>query len=215
MTTEAWLLLSLTLLAGAASPGPSLALVVHTTLSHGRLAGLNIALAHGFGVGLYALLIVLGLGEVLSRTSWVMGMLQFGGVIFLIYLSFLMIRGGFTELGKGNDKIGAFSPHPSAQLSSQWSYLRDGFLIVFLNPKVLIFFLAIFSQFLESAQTISTQLAAAGLAAGIDGLWYALVAMLMSVPGMTSAGAKFSGYLNLVFGMFLGGVAAWLAFSMI
>ena len=83
MSAETWLLLSLTLFAGAASPGPSLALVVRTALAHGRLAGVIVALAHGLGVGLYAFLIVVGVAEVISLTSWAMGALQIGGVIFL------------------------------------------------------------------------------------------------------------------------------------
>ena len=61
-----------------------------------------------------------------------------------------------------------------------WRYAKDGFLIVFLNPKIMIFFLAVFSQFLTPEQSLFTQFTAATLASVIDGLWYALVAVLVS-----------------------------------
>lgn len=215
MTTETWLLLSLTLFAGAASPGPSLALVVRTALNYGRLAGLVVALAHGLGVGLYALLIVVGVAEAISRTSWAMGALQLGGVIFLAYLSSLMIRGGIASTRQAADYDLA-SPGPYLAAETYYRrFLREGFLIVFLNPKVLVFFLAIFSQFLTTTQSLTTQLAAASLAAIIDGLWYALIALLISVPAVNSVLARFSGYLDIGFGLCLAGVAAWLAYSLV
>lgn len=215
MTTETWLLLSLTLFAGAASPGPSLALVVRTALNYGRLAGLVVALAHGLGVGLYALLIVVGVAEAISRTSWAMGALQLGGVIFLAHLSSLMIRGGMASTRQAADYDLA-SPGPYLAAETHYRrFLREGFLIVFLNPKVLVFFLAIFSQFLTTSQSLTTQLAAASLAAIIDGLWYALIALLISVPAANSVLARFSGYLDIGFGLCLAGVAAWLAYSLV
>ena len=48
MTDVTWVLLAATLLAGAASPGPSLALVLRGSLLGGQAAGLMTAVAHGF-----------------------------------------------------------------------------------------------------------------------------------------------------------------------
>ena len=215
MNTETWLLLSLTLLAGAASPGPSMALVVRTSLAHGRLAGLSVALGHGFGVGLYALLTVLGVAEAISHSSYVLGAVQVGGIVFLVYLCFAMMRGGLVALRENTDPQ-LDRPDKHAEIcADNASHFRNGFLIVFLNPKVLIFFLAIFSQFLAPTQVITTQLAAAGLAAIIDGFWYGLIAILISVSGVSKALASFSGYLEIGFGLCLGGVALWMALSFI
>ena len=215
MSVETWLLLSLTLFAGAASPGPSLALVVRTVLAHGRLAGVIVALAHGLGVGLYAFLIVVGVAEVISRTYWAMDALQIGGVIFLAYLSSLMIRGGIASIGQPADEDMAAPNMNKVELPHLVTFFREGFLIVFLNPKVLVFFLAIFSQFLTPTQSPATQFAAAGLAATIDGLWYALIASLVSVSAVYRALSRFAGYLDVGFGLCLCGVATWMAVSLI
>ena len=219
MTTETWLLLSLALFAGATSPGPSLALVVRTALTRGRLAGLAVAVSHGLAVGFYAFLLVLGVGEAINSASWVMGVLQAGGVFFLVYLSVMMIRGGFAATRQINDQdrgpsqyVGELSNGaPSLDISD----FRAGFLIAFLNPKVLVFFLAIFSQFLTPEQPLGTKLSAAGLAAAIDALWYVGIALLISVPGVSSAFGRLSGPLDIGFGLFLGCVALWMGVSLI
>ena len=52
MSLEQWLLMVLLLLAGAASPGPSLALVSRTTIQGGVKLGLLASLGHGLALSL-------------------------------------------------------------------------------------------------------------------------------------------------------------------
>ena len=91
-----WLLLGLTLFAGAASPGPSLALVLRSTVGAGRHAGVLVALAHGIGVWLYALAVVFGIAAVLLHMPPLMLAVQLGGAVFLLYLGTQMMRGGLA-----------------------------------------------------------------------------------------------------------------------
>ena len=171
-----WLLLGVTLFAGAASPGPSLALVLRSTVSAGRHAGVLVALAHGIGVWLYALAVVFGVAAVLLHMPSLMLAVQLGGVIFLLYLGAQMMRGGLAA--SENNPEDTADP---ASVRSSGQHLLDGFLIVFLNPKIMVFFLAVFSQFLTPQQSIETQVLAATLAGLVDGLWYGLVAVMVSL----------------------------------
>ena len=171
-----WLLLGATLFAGAASPGPSLALVLRSTVSAGRHAGVLVALAHGIGVWLYALAVVFGVAAVLLHMPSLMLAVQLGGVIFLLYLGAQMMRGGLAA--SENNPEDTADP---ASVRSSGQHLLDGFLIVFLNPKIMVFFLAVFSQFLTPQQSIETQVLAATLAGLVDGLWYGLVAVMVSL----------------------------------
>ena len=97
MSDVSWVLLAATLLAGAASPGPSLALVLRGSLFGGQSAGLVIALAHGIGVWLYAMAVVLGVATVLLHIDWIMLMVQVLGAVFLCYLGTMMIRSGVAS----------------------------------------------------------------------------------------------------------------------
>ena len=64
MTLITWLLLASACLAGAASPGPSIALLSKTVLDGGRRAGVIFGLAHGLGIFFYAFLVAFGLSVV-------------------------------------------------------------------------------------------------------------------------------------------------------
>ena len=210
MDGTTWFLLGLTLFAGAASPGPSLALVVRSALKAGRPAGLLVALAHGIGVWLYALAVVFGVAAVLLHFPWLMLVVQLIGVLFLMYLGGRMIRGGLTA---DEDNTEALSARTAAR--SHGRYVTDGFLIVFLNPKILVFFLAVFSQFLTSAQSLQTQVAAATLAGFIDGLWYGLIATLVSLGPFGVLLQRHSAKIDLFFGAALLVISLWILFRLL
>ncbi len=55
MDTQFWLSVTLACLFGAMSPGPSLAVIIATSVTQNRAAGLLAAVSHGLTVGLYAL----------------------------------------------------------------------------------------------------------------------------------------------------------------
>ena len=63
-----------------------------------------------------------------------------------------------------------------------FEYFRNGFLIVFLNPKIAAFYLAIFSQFLDAASNFEHKFLIVVTATVIDGLWYILLTFVIAVP---------------------------------
>ena len=206
MSSDSWILLILTLFAGAASPGPSLALVMRTAISNGRRAGVLVAVAHGIGVWLYALAVALGIASILFRVVWGMTAVQLMGVLFIAYLGISMIRGGLKTLQHGKQDSGDTA---NTTIRSHYlTHIRDGFFIVFFNPKIVIFFLAVFSQFLSAGQSIATQIAAATLAGALDAAWYALVAVIVSTGQIAKRIRAYAGHFDIGFGFLLCGVAS-------
>jgi threonine/homoserine/homoserine lactone efflux protein len=53
-------------------------------------------------------------------------------------------------------------------------------MIAFFNPKILIFFVAIFSQFIKTDMSIADRLIIAIMAGIIDTTWYVLVALMLA-----------------------------------
>ena len=215
MTPDLWLLLALTLFAGAASPGPSVALVIRTSLVYGRSGGVLVGLAHGLGVWLYALAVVLGVATLLVGNPWLLSSIQIAGIVFLAYLGLVMLRGGWVAMRAAEPQEQAPIASSDTEQRSSISYLRDGFLIVFLNPKIVVFFMAIFSQFLNAEQTLATQLAAASLAGIIDAIWYVLVALLMSSAVIADRLQRYSGPIDILFGLLLLAVASVILIGML
>ena len=170
-----WLILAMVCLAGAASPGPSVILLINSVIKDGRKAGVAFGIAHGLGIFVYSALVASGLIILLSVAPWFSISLEFAGLLFLLWLSISMIKNSFQKVpldGSGSDPI-------SAPLLE---YVRNGFLIVFLNPKIAAFYLAIFSQFLDGAANFEHKFLMVVTATVIDGLWYILLTFVIAVP---------------------------------
>lgn len=167
MTLTLWLSLATVCTLGAMSPGPSLALVIRNTVQGGMSRGVATAVGHGLGIALYALLVAMGLGLVITQTPALFEAIRYAGAAFLIYLAWQAIKPKAT---------------PSPETPNRDPYRRyqgfiGGFLVAFLNPKIAIFFLALFSQFVQEGAPWRDKLIMMATAGGIDALWYALVAL--------------------------------------
>ena len=170
MTPAAWISVATICVLGAASPGPSLAVVVRHTVSGSRARGLGCALAHGVGVGLYALLTAVGLAAVIVAHPPVYRAIAAAGALYLAWLGYGALRNG------ASGTIPADAP-PAGGVAAA---ARDGFSIAFLNPKIAVFFLALFSQFV-GPETGAVDAAVLSLTAlTIDATWYTLVAVTLS-----------------------------------
>lgn len=165
---HSWLLLAGLCLLGAMAPGVSLAVVTHHTLHGSWRAGVSAALAHCLGVGFYATATVAGLAALLHQFPQLTTVIRIAGSLFLIGLALKSWRAA----------TGPTPPPTHAPAHGRAA--RDGFLIAFLNPKVALFFLALFSQFVDPGMTIGARVQVAGTAVLIDGGWYSLVAVALA-----------------------------------
>jgi threonine/homoserine/homoserine lactone efflux protein len=170
MTTGLWLTVVSICVLGAMSPGPSLAVVLKQTLSGGRKTGLVAAVMHGVGIGFYALLCISGIGLIITTSPILFQALQWAGAAYLVWLGIKGLR------ARAVDNAGLADP-PTTH-----SAARDGFLVVFLNPKVAVFFIALFSQVIGSDTSTLEKLAYAATALVIDMAWYVIVAWMFSNP---------------------------------
>ena len=204
MTLADWYILALVCLAGAASPGPSWILLINSVVKDGHKAGIAFGIAHGFGIFVYATLVVSGLIILLSVAPWFSIALELTGLLFLLWLSFSMIKNSFQEpsIDAGTSDM------VSAPLLESF---RNGFLIVFLNPKIAAFFLAIFSQFLNAASNLQSKFILVATATLVDGLWYILLTFVIAIPKFTNfvkiseKKIEFSlGFLLFIFSIVLG-----------
>jgi threonine/homoserine/homoserine lactone efflux protein len=201
MTLSAWLSLAAICTMGAMSPGPSLALVMRNTLSGSRSHGVLTAVAHGLGVGLYAFLTAAGLAVLVTRSETLFDLVRYCGAAFLVYL-------GLKALLHGTPAAAALSQGGQPGLNARVQALRDGFLMAFLNPKLAVFFVALFSQFVQANAPLTEKTLMALLAALIDTIWYVLVALALSHSAVLEKLRSRMQLLDRLFGIVLIGVAA-------
>jgi len=167
MGWEAFLSLFVVCCIGAASPGPSLVVIMrHSRL--GRRQGVVAALGHGVAVLIYALLVVFGLYSVLTAFPKLIPMMQLVGAIWLLKIAYGLIFSSSDSVQEPSVKAN----HLGAGI--------DGFAIAFFNPKIALFMLALFSQWLYAGQPLAEKLVMGLIAGGVDALWYVLVAVCFS-----------------------------------
>ena len=123
------------------TPGPDIIYVMTRGMAQGRRAAL--AAAAGFGLGNFAhtLFAVLGLSALLMASATAFQIVKWAGALYLIYLGVQMIRHAASAMGTAG-----------AAPMSGWAVFRQSILANMLNPKVAIFFLAFFPQFIHPAQ---------------------------------------------------------------
>ena len=166
-----WVQFAAICLIGAMSPGPSMALIIRNSIKYGRLSGILFSLGHSIGIGIYATVSVLGLQFILINNLFLFNAIQFCGSVFLLILGILFLRDTAHNLSLENEQKNVNS-------------FMQGFAISILNPKILIWFAAIFSQFIEISSTNFVKLAMVLIASSIDGLWYIILTIVVTGFGL-------------------------------
>lgn len=166
-----WIQFALICIVGAMSPGPSMALIIRNSIKYGRVSGLLSSVGHAIGIGIYASISVVGLQLILINNIFVFNTIQFCGSIFLLILGILFLKNSGEKLSLEDDQ---------KNLNS----FIQGFAISILNPKILIWFTAIFSQFIEASSTSITKLTMVFMASSIDGIWYIIVTIVVTGFGL-------------------------------
>lgn len=172
MSFSVWLALLAVCCLGAMSPGPSLAMVVRHTLGGGRGAGIACAWAHALGIGVYALITLLGLALAMKEAPLLFNGIALIGALYLMWMGW----GALNSKGGMQDKLAA------GKVSTLSEAARDGIAISLFNPKILLFFLALFSQFVMASSALEGKAIIVLTPLVVDGLWYTLVALMLSHP---------------------------------
>lgn len=194
MSEFEWTQLVVLCVAGAASPGLSWVLITQMSVQNGVGAGIRGALGHGLGITLFALATVLGLSWVLQWMPNLSIGLHGLGIGLLVYFSVQLWRHSAAPVH------GALTAH-----SGFWV----GMAMALINPKVLVFFVAIFAPYAERSTVITERLLMGGLAGLIDAAVYIGVAIAASSARTLLYGARLKWLNRAVSGLLMAG-AMWL-----
>ncbi|MGE5087864.1 MAG: LysE family translocator [Candidatus Levyibacteriota bacterium] len=124
------------------TPGPNLLYLISRTLCQGKGAGLVSLAGTTSGFVVHIVAASLGLSAVLIAVPVMFDAVRFAGAAYLLWLAFDSVR----SRGVGLFAPRALAPEPPAKL------YRTGLLTSILNPKVALFYLALFPQFIVPAQ---------------------------------------------------------------
>ena len=202
MTFFLWYQFALVCLLGAMSPGPSLALIIRNSISYNRMSGIIASVAHGLGICVYATVTVIVLEFILRNSETIFFVIQICGSLFLVILGLIFI------LKKNNEK-----QIETSQIHS--SSFAQGFIIAIINPKILIWFTAIYSQFIDINATFLNKTILVLTPSIIDTVWYSLVAILVTGYGLKEILNKNKFVIQKIIGILLILIAFSLIYSLI
>lgn len=121
-----------------ATPGPDTAYIVGRSIAQGRIAGLVSVAGISTGCCLHAIALAAGLSALLATSAFAFTAVKLAGGIYLIYLGLRMLMAGAHE--KESSQMGSATKSLPTVF---WQALVTNLL----NPKVILFFLSFFPQF--------------------------------------------------------------------
>lgn len=147
MLLSTWLLFVAVALVSIASPGPAFLVAVRNGMAGGAKRVALSSLGNITGLLILASAAVLGLGVVLNASEVLFNLLKLGGTAYLIYLGIRQWRSNTSF---------AVSTSP-AKPTPRWRTVSEGILVAMSNPKALLFFTALFPQFLDTQRALLPQ----------------------------------------------------------
>jgi homoserine/homoserine lactone efflux protein len=142
VSIEFWILYATTVLIASLVPGPSMLLA----LTHGTKFGAKRTIATAAGNTtasfLQAVVAIAGLGAILTASGAVFQMIKWAGAVYLIYIGVKSWLNADTQF---NTQVNAGQPDKLSLPKMFW----QAFFVAIGNPKAIIFFTALFPQFIN------------------------------------------------------------------
>ena len=155
-------------LLGAMSPGPSMAVVIHNAIFKGRYNGILTSIGHGIGIAIYATFAVLGLGIIIETNIFIFNSLKILSIIFLIFIGMKSILNKEKLILEKKD------------VKEKTISFLQGFSISILNPKILVWFIAIYSQFMSINNELIFNIYLVTIAGIVDAFWYIFLTLAVT-----------------------------------
>lgn len=124
----------------AISPGPDNIFVLMQSVVHGKKYGLATIIGLMTGCIVHTIFVAVGISTIIKENNTIFSVIKILGAVYLLYLAYKVITGG-SEISMSTEKIDKKTP---------FQLFKIGFIMNVLNPKVTLFFLALFPGFLFS-----------------------------------------------------------------
>lgn len=182
------------------SPGPNGVLIAKTVPTSGKSAG--IANIGGFATAFYVhgALSIFGISIILVQSAQLFLMVKIAGALYLIWIGLKALRDAYKGV-KAPAKVA-----PARRTRTHAVAFGEGFLTNALNPKVSMFYLAAFPQFIPSTGgSMEAAFMLVSVHVLINIIWFGAVIILMSRMTSVAKGVKFQRWLKGVTGaVFIG-----------
>lgn len=177
---------------GGGSPGPATLAISATSMSHGRLAGLQLASGVICGSAVWGSAAALGFAAIMMNTVWLFEAVRIAGALYLLYLAIKSLRAAWLNKGAKAGSADGLKP------------FRKGILLHLTNPKAVFGWGSIYAIALvpDAPPVAVAVLFGALITTSMCVFWG--YAVLFSSPRIAHAYASAKRWFELCFGLLFG-----------
>lgn len=201
-------ILTFTLVAGllVMSPGPNGVLIARTVPTSGQRAGFANVLGFVSAFYLHGALSILGLSLILTQSAMAFSVVKYLGAAYLCWIGVRALVEAFKR------PAGPAKASPATRRRTLQKAFAEGFLTNALNPKVSMFYLAAFPQFISVGETSATaSFLLVSLHALLNAVWFGAMVVLLNRLSALAQQSSFQRWLKGVTGVVFIGFGAKLA----
>ncbi|CAV18299.1 MULTISPECIES: LysE family translocator [Vibrio] len=185
-------------------PGPNALLVLSTALTQRKLFAFVNVLGVSCGFFFHAFISANGISLLLSNTPMAFEGLKWAGVLYLVWLGYNHFR---AALRAQEGVLYAVS----ASGSKLYNQFFKGLLTNLLNPKIVLFYLSIFPQFVSKDAIVTDSLMLGGIQATVVSMWFLIVILMADTFKRLLVQKRTSQMMNIVCGVLFVGFSIQLA----
>ncbi|CAK3022151.1 homoserine/homoserine lactone efflux protein [Vibrio crassostreae] len=185
-------------------PGPNALLVLSTALTQRKLFAFVNVLGVSCGFFFHAFISASGISLLLSNTPMAFEGLKWAGVLYLVWLGYNHFRAALRAQEGVLSVVGASG-------SKLYNQFFKGLLTNLLNPKIVLFYLSIFPQFVSKDTIVSDSLMLGGIQAIVVSMWFLVVILMADTFKRLLVQKRTSQMMNIVCGVLFVGFSIQLA----
>ena len=169
-----WVAVAVAALVVIVSPGPNMAMTLRNSLTRSRKAGVNTAVGLALGDAVHVAYCLLGIAVVISQSILLFNVIKWAGAAYLIFIGIKSLRAARQDPTPTDHSDATREP------MGTFAAIRSGFLTSLLNPKVTLFFLALFTQVVQPETPLLAKAFYGLTVVLIELSWCTLVAVFVS-----------------------------------
>lgn len=125
------------------SPGPDIMYVLSTSITKGKQFGIAAAIGLSSGLLFHTTLLAFGVSTLIVASPWLYTAIKVFGTLYLLRIIYLLYSSPIIPITMED------SNNSSLQNSTVFQQVQQGLIMNVLNPKIMLFFLSLFSTFLH------------------------------------------------------------------
>jgi RhtB (resistance to homoserine/threonine) family protein len=124
-------------------PGPDTGILIQNTISSGKKSGVKTMFGSVAGLLVHTMAVVFGLSALIVKSAYIFSIIKYAGAMYLIYLGVVSLK----SLSAQRTQTEGVKKHRKNK-----SHFLQGFFTCVSNPKVAVFFLTFFPQFVSPGE---------------------------------------------------------------